>query len=78
MGSGVRVNDCPPASVDVLLGDVLGVSSEAEAEEAGREDVKGGGRAVLDDHHRTEVLGDYLGEAGEVLHDGAWVGWGVR
>lgn len=46
---GVRVDDGPAASVDVLLGNVLNVSIEAEPEEAGREDVEGGGGAVLDD-----------------------------
>jgi hypothetical protein len=35
--------------VDVLLSHVLDVAVEAEAEEAGREDVEGGGGAVLDD-----------------------------
>jgi hypothetical protein len=72
----LRVDDCPAAGVEVLLGDVLDVTVEAEAEEAGREDVEGSGRAVLDDDHRTQILGDYLGEAGEVLDDGACVSGG--
>lgn len=64
--------------MDVLFGNVLDVSVEAESEESGRKDVEGSGRAILDDDYRTEVLGDYLGEAGEVLDDGACVGRVVR
>lgn len=43
------MNDCPAASVNVLLSNVLDVAIEAETKESGRKDVKGSGSAVLDD-----------------------------
>jgi hypothetical protein len=55
--------------VDVLISHILDVTVETQAEESGREDVESSGRTVLDDDNRAQVLGDYLGKAGEVLND---------
>ena len=68
----------PASGVDVFVRDSLHLAVQFEFDGAWGEDMQGGGRAVLDDHHLSHVLCDDSAETCEILENGAWVKVRVR